>query len=101
MKNTFTMQKYIAVALATAMLGSMGVTAFASPVQVSPVKAVSTRMSSSTAAAQEKLKKAEEELPEVDAVIVTAVYEYDEIEKMLADRVSCPVISLEEILYEG
>ena len=47
------------------------------------------------------VKKAEEELPEVDAVIVTAVYEYDEIEKMLADRVSCPVISLEEILYEG
>lgn len=47
------------------------------------------------------VKKAEEELPEVDAVIVTAVYEYDEIEKMLAARVSCPVISLEEILYEG
>lgn len=75
MKNTFTMQKYIAVALATAMLGSMGVTAFASPVQVSPVKAVSTRMSSSTAAAQEKLKKAEEELKAAQAKLEEAVKE--------------------------
>ena len=47
------------------------------------------------------VKKTEEELPEVDAVIVTVVYEFDEIEKMLMDRVSYPVISLEEILYEG
>ena len=47
------------------------------------------------------VKKFEENLPEVDAIIVTAVYDFDAIEKMLAERVKYPVISLEEILYEG
>lgn len=41
----------------------------------------------------------EEELPAVDAIIVTAVYFFDQINGMLKDRVDCPVISLEEILY--
>lgn len=47
------------------------------------------------------VKKIEEELPEADAIIVTAVYEYDEIERILMEKVYYPVISLEEILYEG
>lgn len=47
------------------------------------------------------VKKAEESLPAVDAVIVTAVYDFEEIEEVLKNRIDCPVISLEEILYEG
>lgn len=42
----------------------------------------------------------EEELPEVDAVLVTAIYYFDEIEKMLSEKLSCPILSLEDVLYE-
>lgn len=47
------------------------------------------------------VKKVDESFPIVDAVIVTAVYDFEEIEEMLKNRIDCPVISLEEILYEG
>lgn len=40
------------------------------------------------------------DLPEVDAIVVTAVFCCDEIEKELADIVECPVISLENIVWE-
>lgn len=43
---------------------------------------------------------ADEDLPEVDAVIVTAVYYFDEIEEKLSNRMECPILSLEDILYE-
>ena len=42
----------------------------------------------------------DDELKEVDAVVVTAVTFFDEIEKRLSEKVSCPIISLEDILYE-
>ena len=42
----------------------------------------------------------EDELKEVDAVIVTAVTFFEEVEALLADKMSCPIISLEDILYE-
>lgn len=38
-------------------------------------------------------------LPEVDAVVVTSVFYMNEIEEDLSKKVSCPVLSLEEILY--
>lgn len=41
----------------------------------------------------------EELLPEADAIIVTAVYYFNEIDTFLRGRVSCPVISLEDVLY--
>jgi len=41
----------------------------------------------------------EDELPEVDAVVVTAVFYYDEIAEGLLNRMECPVLSLEDILY--
>lgn len=41
----------------------------------------------------------EDSLPEVDAIIVTAVYFFDEIDAKLRQKVSCPVISLEDVLY--
>lgn len=39
-------------------------------------------------------------LEEVDAVVVTAITFYDEIEDKLSDKIDCPIISLEDILYE-
>ena len=42
----------------------------------------------------------EDELEEVDAVVVTAVAFFDEIEEKLSKKMSCPIISLEDILDE-
>lgn len=42
----------------------------------------------------------EEDLREVDAVIVTSIFFMDEIEKDLSAKLSCPIISLEDMLYE-
>lgn len=41
----------------------------------------------------------DQDMPEVDAIIVTAVSAFCEIEKMLHEKVCCPVLSLEDILY--
>lgn len=41
----------------------------------------------------------DDELEPVDAIVVTPVFSYDEIERKLTKKVSCPVISLEDILY--
>ncbi len=42
----------------------------------------------------------EDNLEEVDAIIVTPVYYFDEIEEKLAEKVNCPIISIEDIVYE-
>lgn len=42
----------------------------------------------------------DEFLKEVDAVIVTSIFFMDEIEKDLSKKLSCPIISLEDVLYE-
>ena len=47
-----------------------------------------------------KVVTMENHLDAVDAVVVTAITFFDEIEEKLAKKVSCPVISLEDILYE-
>lgn len=41
-----------------------------------------------------------DELEEVDAIVVTAITFFDEIEEQLSEKVECPIISLEDILYE-
>ena len=41
-----------------------------------------------------------DKLPNVDAIIVTPIFFFDEIEEQLSKAVSCPIISLEDILYE-
>lgn len=43
---------------------------------------------------------AEDNLEEVDAIVVTAITFFDEIQEKLADKVNCQIISLEDILYE-
>lgn len=40
----------------------------------------------------------DEELPEVDAIIVTATHFYDEIEDELSDLVECQIISLADVI---
>lgn len=42
----------------------------------------------------------EENLERVDAIIVTPVFFFDEIEDELSKKIDCPIISLEDILYE-
>lgn len=42
----------------------------------------------------------EESLADVDAVVVTAITFFDEIEEKLSEKFDCPIISLEDILYE-
>lgn len=41
----------------------------------------------------------EDALPEADVMIVTAVYYYNEIHDNLKDKVTCPIVSLEDILF--
>ena len=42
----------------------------------------------------------EEDMEPVDAIVVTAITYYEEIKKMLLTKVECPIISIEDILYE-
>lgn len=42
----------------------------------------------------------DDELEPVDAVVVTAITFFDEIEGQLAEKMDCPILSLEDILYE-
>lgn len=42
----------------------------------------------------------EDNLAMVDAVVVTAITFFDEIEEQLSQKVNCPILSLEDILYE-
>lgn len=49
---------------------------------------------------QIKLLTVEDELPDVDAVIVTLVGGYDKVFDMLISRLGCPIIALEDIVNE-
>ena len=42
----------------------------------------------------------DDHLKEVDAVIVTSIFFMNEIERALSAKLSCPILSLEDILYE-
>ena len=42
----------------------------------------------------------EEDLDVVDAIVVTAISFFDEIKEELGMKVDCPIISLNDILYE-
>ena len=42
-----------------------------------------------------------EELPKVDAIVVTAIHYYPEIEEELYKRVNYPIINLTDIIYES
>lgn len=42
----------------------------------------------------------DDNLPDVDAVVVTAVYFFDEVYNNLKDKVRCPIISLDDVLSQ-
>ena len=42
----------------------------------------------------------DEELANVDAVIVTPITFFSEIEDMLSLKMDCPILSIEDILYD-
>ena len=42
----------------------------------------------------------EDELEKVDVIVVTAISFFDEIEEQLSEKIDCPIVSLEDILYE-
>lgn len=42
----------------------------------------------------------EDDLPNVDAIIVTAIMNYNDIERMLSKKVHCKVLSIADILLE-
>ena len=43
----------------------------------------------------------DDELEDVDAVVVTAISFYDNIKDSLSRKLACPIVSLEDILYES
>ena len=42
----------------------------------------------------------DEPLSEVDAVVVTSITFFEEVEEKLSGRLGCPIISLEDVLHE-
>ena len=44
------------------------------------------------------IKHPDDDLPKVDAIIVTTFLNYEEVKLMLRERVDCPIISLEEVI---
>lgn len=42
----------------------------------------------------------EDKFDTVDAVLVTPITFFDEIESMLSEKLDCPILSMEDILYE-
>lgn len=50
--------------------------------------------------AEVEAREPDEVLEEVDAIIVTAVFDFDAIAEELSNKLSCPVISLEEVIEE-
>ena len=42
----------------------------------------------------------EDELKPVDAIVVTPIFFFDDIEEELSKKIDCPIISLEDVLYE-
>lgn len=42
----------------------------------------------------------EDDLEDVDVIVVTAITYFEEIKKELQKKIKCPIVSLEEILYE-
>ncbi len=46
-----------------------------------------------------EVKKPSDELSPVDVIIVTPIYYYIEIEEKLEDKVTCPILSLDDVIF--
>lgn len=51
--------------------------------------------------AETDIYRPDEKLESVDAVIVTATHWFDEIEKDMKKKLGCPVLSLEDVVYDA
>jgi len=47
-----------------------------------------------------KIVSPDDELEKVDAVIITAIFYVDEIKRLLDGKINCPIISIEDIIYD-
>ena len=47
------------------------------------------------------VKEIDDELPEVDVVVVTATFAFDDIVEDIQDKFVCPIVSLEDVVYEA
>lgn len=47
-----------------------------------------------------QMYEAAEDVPPVDVIVVTATFAYDEIVEELQNKVTCPIVSLEDVVYE-
>ncbi len=46
-----------------------------------------------------KVYKPQDALPEVDVIVVSVDYIYDEIAELLSDKVNCPIISIDDVVF--
>lgn len=46
-----------------------------------------------------KMYKPEDVLPDADVIVVSVDYIYDEIAELLSDKVSCPIISIDDVIF--
>lgn len=53
-----------------------------------------------SAYAQLEVYSLEEEFEDVDAIIVTTAFAFEEIKEKLEKKISCPIISLEDVVFE-
>ncbi len=44
------------------------------------------------------IKTLQEEWPKVDAIVVTAIYAFDEIKEGIEKKAGCPIISMRDII---
>lgn len=49
---------------------------------------------------QIRLVHPDDEMEPVDAVIVTSVYYFEQIEKKMQEKIDCPIISISDIVFE-
>lgn len=47
-----------------------------------------------------EVKSPEDDFEGVDVIVVTAIFAFEEINRKISPRVSCPVISLEDIIFD-
>lgn len=48
-----------------------------------------------------KLFKSKDNLEEVDVIVVTAIHDYADIEMELRDKMKCPIVALNDVVYEA
>lgn len=42
----------------------------------------------------------DDDFPEVDVIVVSAIFAFEEVDDELSEKISCPIVSLEDVVYE-